>query len=107
MTSVIVSSRGPWYDWGRCRGRDEMKSKVFLRSVVDLTIEQATRQILEGCDWERIVAPGAAVVIKPNLNTPDPDKAASDNTDPRLVAAVVKILRERTDRIVIGEADGP
>lgn len=84
-----------------------MASTVFLRSVSDMSVEQAVREVLEGCRWQQLIRSDARVVIKPNLNTSVPAKVASANTDPRIVEAVVRALQERTGQILIGEADGP
>lgn len=82
-------------------------SKVLVRSTTILPVADAVREVMEGCGWREIVRPGARVILKPNLCCDDPEKAASANTDPRVLAAVIEVLQERTRDITVGEADGP
>jgi len=80
------------------------KSTVVLRSVSALPIDEAVRQCLTICDWERWLSRGASVFIKPNLCTAVPDKVPACNTDVRLMRALCEALLTRTNRIYIGES---
>ncbi|HXF05768.1 MAG TPA: DUF362 domain-containing protein [Blastocatellia bacterium] len=53
---------------------------------------------------EQIIPIGATVFLKPNLTSPGPTPGVT--TRPEFIAAVVEVLRERTNRIIIGESDG-
>jgi uncharacterized protein (DUF362 family) len=61
---------------------------------------------MEFCEWQKWVQPEALVVVKPNLCTAVREKCQMANTDPALVEAVCRILRTRTKRVVLVEADG-
>ena len=60
---------------------------------------------MHGCRWTEIVAQHARVVLKPNLTCLDPAMAYAANTSTELVAAVVRVLQERTADITVGESD--
>ncbi len=80
-------------------------SKVILRGVTRASLFAAVRECLELCEWERVVARDATVVIKPNLCSAVPGKWEMSDTDPALTEAVCEVLQARTKRIYIGEAD--
>lgn len=82
------------------------KSTVILRSVAGGKLAAAVRECMELCEWTRLVAPNATVVIKPNLCTAVPEKAQMSNTDRELTAAVCEVLLSRTNRIFLGESNG-
>lgn len=82
------------------------RSRVYLRSVKDTSVESAVRDIMSGMDVTSIIHPGAKVVIKVNLSTPFAENAESSNTHPELLDAVLGVVRERTDSIVVGESNG-
>ena len=82
------------------------KSKVILRSVEDSSVKAMVREVAEACDFEAVVQKDARVVIKVNLSTPDPEMAHASNTSKELLEEVILLLKERTDRIVVGESDG-
>jgi len=62
------------------------------------------REVLTRLNWLETVKPAAKVVIKLNLNTPEPKKLASANTSPELAKAVCEVLLERTKEIALVEA---
>ncbi len=82
------------------------RSNVFVRSVAHTPVETAVREIMEGVDYRSIIAPGARVVIKVNLSTPFMENAEASNTHPAILDAVLSMVRERTDSIVVGESNG-
>jgi uncharacterized protein (DUF362 family) len=82
------------------------QSTVVIRSTRGSSVRDAVAESMQRCEWERLVPRDAFVVIKPNLCTAVPDKAASSNTDPALTEAVCEVLLSRTRRIVLGESDG-
>ena len=84
----------------------ETKPSTVLRSVVENTVAAAVLECMERCEWHHLVERDATVVIKPNLCTAVPEKAAMSNTDPALAAAVCEVLLGRTQRIYIGESNG-
>ena len=83
-----------------------MKSKVVVRSVLSGSVLDCVRAILEELNWKELVPENASVVLKPNLSWPGRDKASFANTSPEVLDAVIKVLRERTGRIIVGESDG-
>lgn len=82
------------------------KSRVFIRSVLKKPIDAAVEEVMKLCGWERIVPEGATVVVKPNLCTPSDEIIEVANTSPEVLSAVCRVLKTRTDNVVIGEADG-
>ena len=81
-------------------------SKVVIRSVNDLSLEQALGELAEACDFEKVIPRGARVVIKVNLSTPVSEMAYASNTSPELLDGVLGLLKERTDDILVGESNG-
>lgn len=78
--------------------------KVVVRSLIDQLLAETTETVMAACGWENLVAPGAKVVIKLNLNTADPAKIESANTSPDLVEALCRVLQTRTHDITLVEA---
>ena len=81
-------------------------SAVILRGVDDQTLSSVVRECMEFCDWKSLVAPGATVVVKPNLCTAVADKWEMSNTDPRIAAAVCELLLTRAAKVYVVESDG-
>jgi uncharacterized protein (DUF362 family) len=81
------------------------KSRVALRSVQERSVQDAVEELMEACRWEEIIAPGARVVIKPNLCMSVSHKVVGANTDMRLTESVIRVLQRRTTNIVVGESD--
>lgn len=81
-------------------------SKVVIRSVKTTPVESAVREIMEANDYRSLIPEGARVVIKVNLSTPFEENAASSNTSPDILDAVLAVVRERTEHIVVGESNG-
>ncbi len=81
-------------------------SKVFIRSAEERSVEEAVKEVMRSCRWEELVEPGATVVVKPNLCTPSRELIDVANVSPEVLAAVCKVLKERTDQVIIGESDG-
>jgi uncharacterized protein (DUF362 family) len=83
-----------------------MKSKVAVFSTRSSSVLDCMRGILEELDWKTHITEGASVVIKPNLSWPGNDRASYANTSSSVLDALIKILLERTKKIVVGESDG-
>jgi len=81
-------------------------SKVVIRSVKTAAVDSVVREIMEANDYRSRIPEGSRVVIKVNLSTPFPENAASSNTSPEILDAVLGMVRERTDHIFVGESDG-
>ena len=81
-------------------------SRVAIRSTKDKGVGLAVRQVMDSCDWESVVPEGARVVVKPNLCTPSLELVEVANTSPEVLSAVCKVLKTRTEDVVIGESDG-
>ena len=86
--------------------RQSSKSKVVLRGVTDETLDAVVQECMEFCGWRDVVAPGSTIVVKPNLCTAVPEKWAMSNTDPRITAAVCKLLLTRAAKVYVVESDG-
>ena len=81
-------------------------STVFLRPVEkgnSANIEETLKQCF---DFEALIPKGAKVAVKVNLSTPFAENAEGSNTAPEVLEAVCRILKERTDNIVVGESNG-
>ena len=75
------------------------------RSYEDREVEQALAALLEplgGLDW---VTPGMTVGLKVNLVTMLKPEAAA-TTHPSLICALVRLLRERGARVLLGDSPG-
>jgi uncharacterized protein (DUF362 family) len=83
-----------------------MTSTVCLRRAQRDNPSPAIRDLLDELRWKEIVAPGASVVIKPNLCTERPEQIHTANTSLAVLRGVCQVLRERTDRITIVESNG-
>ena len=71
----------------------------------DAAVETALREVLDPIDGLSFVKPGMHVAIKVNLVTAmKPDTAAT--VHPSVVCALVKMLRERSAEVVIGDGPG-
>ena len=82
------------------------KSNVIIRSIKDKSLDDAITEIMDFCNWKKIVHQGASVVIKPNLCTEREELIKCANTSIEVLTAVCRILKTRTDNIIIGESDG-
>jgi uncharacterized protein (DUF362 family) len=58
------------------------------------------------CGWKELIAPGARVVLKPNLCTERPEMIHTANTSIGVLRAVCQVLQERTRHITVVESDG-
>ncbi len=81
-------------------------STVLIRSVEEKSVFEIIEEIFKKCGYESFIPENSKVVIKVNLSTPFEENAAASNTSPEILEAVCKILKERTDQIVVGESDG-
>ncbi|MDI6855070.1 MAG: DUF362 domain-containing protein [Deltaproteobacteria bacterium] len=79
-------------------------SKIFVSLTKEREFTPIMEQALQWINWESIVSPGARVFIKPNFTFPFYKPGVT--TSPEIIETLVRILRERTSRIVIGESDG-
>ena len=82
------------------------QSKVTIRSTRDTPVDRAVRDAMEAAGWDEVVGRGDRVVLKPNLCTPSKDIIDVANTSPEVLSAICKVLKDRTDNVVIGESDG-
>jgi uncharacterized protein (DUF362 family) len=80
--------------------------KVLLRSTKECEVFEIIRDILKAFDYEKLIPRGSKVVIKVNLSTPFKEMAPASNTSPKILDAVCRMLKERTDRITVGESNG-
>jgi uncharacterized protein (DUF362 family) len=83
-----------------------MQSAVCLRRACRVKPLPTVLDLLEECRWREVIAPGASVVVKPNLCTERPEQIHTANTSLGVLRAVCEVLRERTARITVVESDG-
>src|SRR5947208_3394708 len=83
-----------------------MSRTVLLRRADRDNPLPRVRELLEGCGWRELVAPGASVVIKPNLCTERPEQIHTANTSLGVLRAVCEVMLERTSKITIVESNG-
>lgn len=69
-------------------------------------IENAISQILTSLDWGSIIGKKSRVAIKLNLSNIDKKYIKASNTDPEIVRSVCRILKQRTDNLILVESDG-
>ena len=81
-------------------------SRVILRTLRNANFYDIVVDILEFCNWTKIIQNNSNVFIKPNLCTERKDQIKYSNTTIELIASVCKILKTRTDNITICESDG-
>lgn len=82
------------------------KSKIILRSTREREVHGIIEEIMSSLDYESIIPQNAKVVIKVNLSTPFKENAAASNTSPEILDSVLKILKTRTENIIVGESNG-
>jgi uncharacterized protein (DUF362 family) len=82
------------------------RSSVIIRSLKDTSLEDRIIEIMNFCNWGKIIQPDATVIVKPNLCTERLDQIRCANTTIEVITAVCKILKTRTDNITIVESDG-
>lgn len=83
------------------------KSKVFLRSVKDQSLQRALDELFDKIGWESIIQTDASVVIKTNHGAYHKKAVECSNTSNELVKSVCEIIKERTNKITVVESDGP
>jgi uncharacterized protein (DUF362 family) len=83
-----------------------MRSNVCMRRSDRTDPLPVIRELLEACDWRALIAPGARVVIKPNLCTERIEQIHTANTSLGVMRAVCQVLLERTRKITVVESDG-
>ena len=76
--------------------------RVYVDRVT--TDESTLESALDFLDWQRVVPSQARVFLKPNLTWKE--HLPGVTTRPEFIEAVVRALKDRTDRITIGEAEG-
>jgi len=81
-------------------------STVFLRRVEKGDSSSVEGRLRECFDFEALIPAGAKVAVKVNLSTPFAENAEGSNTAPEILEAVCRILKERTDHIIVGESNG-
>ncbi len=81
-------------------------SRVLIRSTKEAGVEAIVREVFESFDYRSWIPEGCSVAVKVNLSTPFGENAEGSNTAPEILDAVCKVLKERTDNIVVGESNG-
>lgn len=78
-------------------------AKIFISNITD-KIENDIEKTLQYLEWEKIIAPGSSVFLKPNLTFPTYEPGIT--TSPEFIEGVVKVISSRTNHIMVGESDG-
>jgi uncharacterized protein (DUF362 family) len=99
-TRQLISA-GPSSSGATAEGKKLMRVYV---GRLEGDLERLLRQALSWIRWEEVIPSGARIFIKPNFTFPFFKPGVT--TSPIVIEALVRILRERTNRIVIGESDG-
>jgi uncharacterized protein (DUF362 family) len=69
-------------------------------------VEAIVREIFESFEYRDWLQKDCSVAVKVNLSTPFAENAEGSNTSPEILDAVCRVLKERTDNIVVGESNG-
>jgi uncharacterized protein (DUF362 family) len=82
----------------------EEKHVHLARLKIDCSdLEDTLRQALTKLHWKNIVPTGSTVTIK--VNATHFEYLPGLTTTPELVAAYVRILRDRAERVIVGDSD--
>lgn len=84
-------------------GGKTLLPRVFV-SMIREDQEQVLTEGLNYIQWHKIINSNSRVFIKPNLTFPIYKPGVT--TSPGIIEALVRILKERTNYIMIGESDG-
>lgn len=79
------------------------RPKVYIAKT-GTDLEKSIRESLKWIDYEKIIRPGDRVFIKPNLTFTVHKQGVT--VSPVFMRSLVKVLKELTSNIIIGEADG-
>ncbi|NIM19922.1 MAG: DUF362 domain-containing protein [Candidatus Latescibacteria bacterium] len=82
------------------------KSEVIIRSVIEKSVFDIVKEMFDRFDYKAFIPEGSKVVIKVNLSTPFKENAEASNTSPEILEAVCRIVKDRTDRVIVGESNG-
>ena len=78
-------------------------TKVFITKV-EKDLESHLLEALTFLEWEKIVPPNSRIFFKPNLTYPTPKEGVT--TTPAFMDAVLKVFKQRTQNLIVGESDG-
>jgi len=77
----------------------------YAASVIKTSnLEHDIAQSLENIGWENIVRGDSTVFIKPNFTYPYYKEGIT--TNPKVLQILLEILKDRCDRVIVGESDG-
>lgn len=79
-------------------------SRVFVERFARDDLYDTVRRAFEWIDWQRLVPAGGRVFLKPNFTYPFYEPGVT--TSPEVIEAIVQVLSDRTNRVLIGESDG-
>jgi len=79
-----------------------MHMDVYFRRVVEL--EEDVRELLDMLRWRRVISAGDVVLLKPNF-CGELRKGVTTNLE--LLECVVSLLRDRAERVLVGESESP
>lgn len=80
----------------------EMYSAYMAEATEEL--QACLRKGLEFIGWKSIVKEDSKVFVKPNFTFPESRKGVT--TSPELLRCLLKILRDRSNSVILGESDG-
>ena len=84
-----------------------VKKKQDYRCYIDKVadrLDQQLEQTLQWIDQDDILSSGKTIFLKPNLTFPR--FKAGVTTTPRLLKALIRVLKDRKCNVIVGESDG-
>ncbi len=75
---------------------------AYITKFDDLQSE--IKKSLDFIDWKRQVKKDSIVFVKPNFTYPFYKEGVT--TSPKLLRILLEILKDRADRVILGESDG-
>lgn len=79
-------------------------NRVFITKVSNNDISSRLSNALDWLEWGKIVKNSDKIFIKPNMTLPSYHQGVT--TNPLVLEALVKKLKDKTDKIYIGESNG-
>jgi uncharacterized protein (DUF362 family) len=67
-------------------------------------VERTINEALEWIGWKDLITRDSYVFLKPNLTYPVPKPGVT--TTPSFIEAVMRVIKTRTEHVMVGEADG-
>jgi uncharacterized protein (DUF362 family) len=82
------------------------KHLVLIRSIKEIPVADAIRDMMERMGWRDIINPDSCIFIKLNLSSIEDHSLKASNTDQQIIECLCELLKSRTSRITLVESDG-